>query len=311
MRVASEIDRIEQSAESSVRSCPACEGAAGTSRGEKNSFQLLSCQSCGTLYTDRLPGRLDAADYDAYYDGGALHTEPFVQRRAEAVVEGFSAYRQTNRLLEIGFGAGALLEAAGLKGWMAEGVEVSRRAIQHAEEKGIKAFGGELFQAEYEDNYFDVVAAAEVLEHVSAPDRLLLEIARVLRPGGLFWATTPHGDGIAFRLVGLRWADVCPPDHLQLFSLRGIKILLRRTGFRRVRVATRGANPAEVWHLMRRRSAKEHGAATERNGLEDAFGREPTERWTKSFPRRALKGMANGVLGISHLGDSLRIRAEK
>ena len=69
---------------------------------------------------------------------------------------------------------------------------------------------------------FDVVIASEVLEHVLDPHAMLVEILRVLRPGGLLWATTPHGRGISARLLGLEWSNVCPPEHLQLFSVAGI-----------------------------------------------------------------------------------------
>lgn len=41
---------------------------------------------------------------------------------------------------------------------------------------------------------FDCVVAVEVLEHVEADDLFLQEVARVLKPGGAFFMTTPNGD---------------------------------------------------------------------------------------------------------------------
>ena len=41
------------------------------------------------------------------------------------------------------------------------------------------------------DAYFDRVICTEVIEHASAPGDLLLEIARVLKPGGRLVVTTP------------------------------------------------------------------------------------------------------------------------
>jgi len=44
----------------------------------------------------------------------------------------------------------------------------------------------------YPDATFDVVTAIEVLEHVGDVDRTFSEVARTLRPGGRFLATTPN-----------------------------------------------------------------------------------------------------------------------
>jgi SAM-dependent methyltransferase len=49
------------------------------------------------------------------------------------------------------------------------------------------------------DDSFDAVVICEVLEHLWEPDKVLREIARVLRPGGHVLATIPflfpvHGD---------------------------------------------------------------------------------------------------------------------
>ncbi len=99
--------------------------------------------------------------------------------------------------------------------------------------RDFEVFCGELEKANYPDDYFDVVFASEVLEHVLDPRAMLEEIARVLRPGGLLWATTPHGRGISTRLLGLEGSN----DYFQLFSVAGIKGL-RNAGFRHVEVAS-------------------------------------------------------------------------
>src|SRR5262249_58668344 len=88
------------------RACPACGSNDRVHRGEKSAFELVSCTSCGTIYTSTLPNTSALDDYVDYYSDANLSVPEFIQRRVEEIVAGFDSYRQTNRLLEIGFGAG-------------------------------------------------------------------------------------------------------------------------------------------------------------------------------------------------------------
>src|SRR5271165_3862918 len=47
-----------------------------------------------------------------------------------------------------------------------------------------------------EDASFDVVFAIEVIEHLENPRRVLREIARLLKPGGRLFLTTPNNESI-------------------------------------------------------------------------------------------------------------------
>lgn len=295
------------------RVCPAC-GQRGRSRGRKDNFALSSCESCATLFVVPLPGISQAQDYEAYYTAGNLTLPPFIDRRLDEIVVTLERYRKNNRVLDVGCGGGSFLEALARNKWEAFGVEISKTASAHVRGRGIEVFCGELKEANYPDEHFDVVIASELLEHVADPGELLAEIARVLRPGGLLWATTPHGRGISARVLGLEWTAVCPPEHLQLFSVAGIRGLLSGAGFRRLELATHGANPFEILHAMRRRAS---GAAPECSSTgPDSFDRVESSYHLNEFlsdsPFRSfLKVTLNRLLNVGRMGDSLKIRAEK
>ncbi len=72
---------------------------------------------------------------------------------------------------------------------------------------------------------FDAVFCINVLEHVPAPGRLMEEAARVLRPGGLFFAITPNG-GVAWLLELLEQLHLKLPEgphrFLSLPELHGL-----------------------------------------------------------------------------------------
>lgn len=298
-----------------LKGCPACHAIVARHLGRKEVFEMLSCQKCGTIYTSSTSGRVHAQDYDGYYTSENLSVPDFIHKRLDEIVASFSSYRLHNRMLEIGFGAGSLLAAASRAGWRVEGVEVSQSAVKHGEAQGFRTFRGELSEAGYETGSFDLVVATELLEHLEDPGAMIREIARILRPGGLFWGTTPNSRGISPRLLGLDWSVICPPEHLQLLSEKGVRKLLLEAGFRKVSIGTEGTNPFE---LLKWRGRNRRIGLLPSGGVAPASGCDRVnasyrlnESLMKSGPRRTVKNFLNSLLRLSHLGDSLKIRAER
>lgn len=75
------------------------------------------------------------------------------------------------------------------------------------------------------DASFDVVLATQLLEHVPAPEAVLAEIARVLRPGGALHLTVP----LAWELHEL-------PHDYRRFTPAGLRVLLEGAGFAAIAV---------------------------------------------------------------------------
>lgn len=296
--------------ENLARGCPACQSRDSFPRGLKAAFNMLSCRHCGTIYTSTFPAASSAQDYDGYYTAENLSIPDFIHRRLDEIVGDFEQYRLHNRLLEVGFGAGSFLHAAARAGWVVEGVEVSRTAAEHARAEGFNIFCGQLSEAQYEVGSFDVVIASEILEHVPDPAVMIGQVARIVRPGGLLWATTPNAKGLSARLLGLEWSAISPPEHLHLFSANGLRGLLLSAGFRRVQIRTESVNPFEL--VQKWRGHKTNNGGDSYNGSDRLrTGYRLNETLVKSAPRRAVKGLMNGLLRLSLLGDSLKIRAER
>jgi SAM-dependent methyltransferase len=308
-----------------AETCPACDAGDRDVYGEKNNCLIYRCRSCRTLYAE-----CSTISYDGYYDDANLTVPEFIQQRLDDVFASLKTYRKTNRLLDIGCGAGSLIEAARRAGWDAEGLEVSGPAAMHVGSLGFKVFHGDLSQANYPADYFDVVTASELVEHLADPFGMLEEVARILRPGGLLWATTPNAGGLSARMLGIGWSIVCPPEHLQLFSIDGIRQMIARAGFQRIRVNSRGCNPFEIWHAVRhgknqipemanngRRSTRPaDGAAKDEEMPTAQFDRVKSsyhlnEMMLRNPLTRAIKRTANAALGVTRLGDTIRVQAEK
>lgn len=296
------------SAASSVgRACPACQAIDYFKRGTKAGFDILVCRRCKTLFIAKLPDAESSKNYQNYYTETNLTVPDFINQRLDEIIKGFSRFRDNGRLLDVGFGAGTLLKAARRAGWKPFGVDVSPNACDQASSLGLEVFCGTLEAANYPDNVFDVVTASEVLEHVPEPKRDLREIARVLRPGGLLWMTTPHARGISALMLGLKWSVVRPPEHLQLFSVLGAKRMLEQNGLRCLGVATEGVNPYELIQGLRVNRADNPDVLNERV----LPGYQLNEALLASKKRRLLRSVLNSILNLSRAGDSLKIWAQK
>jgi 2-polyprenyl-6-hydroxyphenyl methylase/3-demethylubiquinone-9 3-methyltransferase len=100
------------------------------------------------------------------------------------------------KLLDVGCGGGLLAEEFARVGLEVTGIDPAPETIEtaraHAFASGlsIKYQIGSGEHLPFPEGSFDHVACCDVLEHVDDVDRVIGEVARVLRPGGLFFYDT-------------------------------------------------------------------------------------------------------------------------
>jgi SAM-dependent methyltransferase len=292
-----------------ARPCPGCGTNAGRPLGVKNGYEMLVCPGCRTIYTSALAAGDPAHLYEDYYTEANLNVPDFIHARAFDIIGQFANYRLTGRMLDIGSGSGVILEAAKAQGWEAHGLEVSATAVEHARNMGFDVFHGTLEEADYPGGHFDIVTASEILEHLADPQATLREIARILRPGGMFWGTTPSATGVSFRLLGIDWSMVTPPDHAQLFSRKIVKQMCRQAGFNDAAIKTHGFAPGEIMHYYKRAKRGSASDATAHDTLGSGYAL--NEQLTRTPLRRFVKSTLNATLNAFKLGDSLKIFARK
>ena len=178
--------------------------------------------------------------------------------KAEPRVDSLLRRDAPTRVLDIGSRTGGLLLAAAERSPEVVGIDIAFRwliiARKRLEEAGRPA---QLVCccAEYlpfKPGSFDVAVAENVLEHTARPQELIEESHRVLKPGGMFFATTwnrlalapePHvrlwGVGwlpLAMRRRYVRWRKGVSYDHVHLLSLFQLRRMVRQTSFRRCAV---------------------------------------------------------------------------
>ncbi|MGK7346376.1 MAG: class I SAM-dependent methyltransferase [Candidatus Nitrospinota bacterium M3_3B_026] len=98
------------------------------------------------------------------------------------------------RVLEIGFGSGALLDALRARGNELHGVDAGKEIVRKAREKGHENLYHLDISEEplpFEDDFFDAVYAYEVFEHLTNPHRMFHEVRRILKPERNLYFSVP------------------------------------------------------------------------------------------------------------------------
>jgi 2-polyprenyl-3-methyl-5-hydroxy-6-metoxy-1,4-benzoquinol methylase len=286
-----------------ARQCPGCAADRSRPAGSKDGFDLRRCRSCGTIFTSRLPAAEESKDYADYYDARNLQERPLVRARLAEVVASLEPYRQANRWLDIGSGAGTLMRAVADAGWQVEGTELSEGGATAVRAAGFEVHVGDLSQIDLPPASFDVASLVEVVEHVGDPDALLRRVAELVRPGGAVYITTPNGRGISGRALRERWSVVAPPEHLQLFSVPGLRSVLSRSGFEATKAQAHGVNPHELIAGLRRSEFS--------SGERGETSRQLNQSLSGSARGRFVKSIANAVLSATGTGDALKLVAER
>jgi len=103
-----------------------------------------------------------------------------------------SACSHDDAVLDVGCGTGTTLRYLRQKGHhKLTGLDISGYAVDRLNADGIHARRGSGVALPFDDASFDVVVAAEVLEHIVRRGRFAREIRRVLRPGGRAFLFVP------------------------------------------------------------------------------------------------------------------------
>jgi len=137
----------------------------------------------------------------------------------------------SGKLLDFGCGVGYLMACLHDQ-WDKYGIEVDPVAAQKA-----KMFGqvhGNL--AKFPDNFFDVVVASHVIEHLADPEEQLKRLWQVMRPNGKLIIETPDFECATAQVWGDKFRLLHDTTHVSLFGLVGLVRLLEYNLFEIERV---------------------------------------------------------------------------
>ncbi|MDL4820246.1 class I SAM-dependent methyltransferase [Actinomadura opuntiae] len=99
--------------------------------------------------------------------------------------------RAGDRALDVGAAGGGNTRVLAAHGWRALAADLSPEAVAIARSRGLSAVRADARELPLPSGAFGVVTALDLLEHVDDDERVVREIARVLRPGGTALISVP------------------------------------------------------------------------------------------------------------------------
>lgn len=176
-----------------------------------STFGLDACDQCGHAV---LSPRPDAPAYPpAHWPSGGLQAR-YRRWLIARDLDRLFRHAAPGRLLDVGSGAGTVLELARERGWTVTGVEVAPEALAYSRARGLDVRTGPALP----DESFDAVTLFHVLEHVPDPVATLATVRDRLAPGGLLISQVPNAGGLQARLFKDRWYGWDAPRHLHHFT---------------------------------------------------------------------------------------------
>lgn len=264
---------------------------------------LARCQDCGLVFNRDWAESFNAEMYDYYTERLGWPEEriynPLNIKRLEGVLRDLAARVPNMTLLDVGCGVGTLVYAAVRQGWQAQGIDLSRGAIEVGQRFGLPCRELDFFDPQLSNHRFDVIVMSEFIEHVPHPDAFLARARSLLADSGAVYITTPNFNSLGRRVLKAQWRAI-HPEHLSYFTPATLRGIAARAGLRIERLSTTNISlPA-----LRKMTGRPVKAATGQSLREEE--QEYRASVERSWALRAVKNAVNVGLNATNLGESMK-----
>ncbi|MDB5196255.1 MAG: class SAM-dependent methyltransferase [Flaviaesturariibacter sp.] len=205
-------------------------------------FVIWQCSACTLRFTQDVPDAESIGPYyksenyishtntskglvNALYQKVRTHT---LQQKTTLIKE--STGLENGKLLDMGCGTGAFLNAIKAAGWQVTGIEPDSDARQVATQLyGITPLETDVFY-ELTPASFDAITLWHVLEHVHDLHRYMEQLKALLKPSGKLFIAVPNYTSADAETYRLKWAAYDVPRHLYHFNPKSIQVLAQKHG---------------------------------------------------------------------------------
>lgn len=215
----------------------------------KDKFNVFSCSECGSIFLEKMD--IDEEYYKKYYESGYYENQKTgkileravellvkisLKRKQKIITNSFRNGKEKISILDIGCGNGGFLSSLDNKKFYKNGVEINTEAAKVCEKNGIKAYNQNLTDINFGDKKFDAITMWHVLEHIHNPVEIFKNIHRILYDDGILIFQIPNSGSWGFKYGQKDWFHLDSPRHLNLYNQKSVVLLIRKTGFKIIRI---------------------------------------------------------------------------
>ncbi|HOL34558.1 MAG TPA: class I SAM-dependent methyltransferase [bacterium] len=228
-----DIDKIQNS-------CLICGGGTRVVWKEKK-YIARRCKRCDVIFcppASNLTNLYDEKYFFQWYIKSYFKRKRYLQKLFSNIEKKITLPR--GNLLDIGCGTGIFLELAKKRNFNITGLDISPFAVEHCKKRGFDVIYGDIRQAKFIDNYFDIVTMLDVIAHVDYPLEYLKSVNKILKDNGLIIIKTPVHSMFLFHIANLlkftgkSKSLLHIPAQIFHFNFRSIRNLLFLAGFESV-----------------------------------------------------------------------------
>jgi SAM-dependent methyltransferase len=250
--------------------CPVCSSTRLTARPFGYNFNEkwlggMGCGDCGLIFIHPQPTAAEIKSlyskeyfnsaYRCGHEGSYFSDETIEKLGDDTLLHRIKQYKPSGELLEIGCAGGVFLNAARGFGYNVRGVEFSDDAADFARKKfKLSVITGDLANANFPSESFDVIFMGDVLEHLPSPGDTMKLINRVMKKNGLLVILCPMQTNTLFSRFGFMTYGAIdkksvvhlPPYHLFEYRPKSLSNLVNRFGFKVVAIEQFAVAPSEL-----------------------------------------------------------------
>ncbi len=185
--------------------------------------------------------QLDGEYYDFFQPDRFMLQE--IRRRYQEIYH-LSGLKDGDNLLEIGSGGGFIIENFSkilIRYFPLDIPVINLKEIRNTSTIPVYPCSGDGYALPFNDNTFNTVVMAEVLEHLADPQNSLGEILRVLKPGGKTVISVPYKEKISYQICIHCNKPTPTHSHIHSFDQNTLASLLSATGLIAIQ-ATKNCN---------------------------------------------------------------------
>ena len=209
-------------------------------------FDYLKCRNCKSVFLSKKnfnDKKLEKFHINNWHKKDVFDygTKNSKKARINGWFSTYQKFKLNNKLtvLDIGCGNGNFLIALKkMKFKKLFGFDADSKILNEIKDKNIKTFVSNFnnffLNKTISNLKFDYIFLHDVLEHSYDPSKLLKNIKKITKKKSQIFIKVPSGECLQLEMLKEYNCDTMAPFHRTLFSKRGLTILLKKRGYKKV-----------------------------------------------------------------------------